>query len=170
MSVNANFWDDFQNYIGENIPDIIVKILNAAGYETALSIAGINEQDIVTIEKFANENMKNMLIESAIYSKSGVFSFLPGHKTLVIALGKRADNYILSTKKSVQNLDPSYASLIMKELMATLNANANVAPNRRRYSDIIQWFSIYIYIHSGRAAYEILCSNLPLPQVGTICK
>lgn len=168
--MSVSFWDDFQLFLGEKIPRIVIEILIAAGYDSAISIADMNSEQIDEIEKFANQKLKSMLKDSELYSGSDVFSFLPGHRKLVIALGKHVKKYVSSKEEKPKDFDLSHASTIMKELITSMNENANVAPSRRRYSEIIQWFSIYIYIHSGRAAYEILSSNLPLPQVATICK
>lgn len=168
--MSVNFWDDFQLFLDEKIPRIVIDILISTGYDSAFSLADINSEQVDEIEQFANQKLKSMLNDSELYSRSDVFSFLPGHRKLIIALGKQVQNYILFRKETTKEFDLSHASTIMKELITSLDKNANVAPSRLRYSEIIQWFSIYIYIHSGRAAYEILSSNLPLPHVGTICK
>lgn len=57
----------------------------------------------------------------------------------------------------------------MKELINSMKLNQNLPPNGRRYSETLQSFATYIYMLSGKAAYEVLCRNLPLPQACTIC-
>lgn len=168
-----NFWENFQIYIGEKIPEVIVKIMVASGYNCAPSLDGIDEKEIAQIEKHINGRSKSVLVDSPHYSQMKTFEFLPGHKKLLILLGKRAGQY----KSSVNSYDKEEnfskvlqgASFMMKELVKSMQDNLNVAPTKRRYSEAIQQFSIYIYLLSGKAAYEVLCNNLPMPQVSTIC-
>lgn len=57
----------------------------------------------------------------------------------------------------------------MKELINSLKQNENVPLNGCRYTEALQSFATYIYMLSGKAAYKVLCSNLPLPQACSIC-
>lgn len=59
-------------------------------------------------------------------------------------------------------------SPIMVELIRSALKNQNKAPNARRFSEVIMNFSIYLYIMAGKACYEIISSNLPLPKANTI--
>lgn len=152
-----NFFSNFQSFLkesqGETIPNEIIKVLVDNGFDNILAMTEINQDDIPDIEKCADTVL------------------LPGNKKYIIALGKKAkqyESYLAEKQKS--ELDLSAATLIMKELLKTATQNANVPPTRHRYSEIIQWFSTYIYLLSGRAAYEFLSCNLPLPSVPTICE
>lgn len=68
------------------------------------------------------------------------------------------------------NSSLSNSSVIMREMIENLKKNQNVPPKGRRYSEILQWSATYVFILSGKAAYEVLCKNLPLPQADTVCK
>ena len=61
-------------------------------------------------------------------------------------------------------------SVILKELILTAIHNGNLSKNNAEYSDIIRYFSTYIYLIGGRSCYEVLSQNLPLPSRSTICK
>lgn len=105
-----------------------------------------------------------------MYAEISSFAFLPGQRKCLLSLGKYADAYITSSKNATDGFSLSQCSTILKELITSTISNANTAPQGRSYSDIIQWFSTYIYMHSGKTAYEILSNNLPIPSVGTVCK
>lgn len=126
-----------------------------SGFDNILSMMDINRDDIDDIEKSFGK------------------SILPGHKKFIVALGKKAKEFessLAKAKKEKSEIDLPGATFIMNELVKSAMQNANVAPTRHRYSEDIQWFSTYIFLLSGRAAYEFLSSNLPLPSVPTICK
>lgn len=61
-------------------------------------------------------------------------------------------------------------SAILRELISSALTNFNRDPKGRKYSEILFDFAIYMYILAGKASYEVMCGNLPLPQVTTICK
>lgn len=154
----------------QSIPSTIVDILVANGYNDPISLSGINEQEIETIEQFVNDNLHTL---SEQYSCLKPFVFLPGHKKLLIGLGKKAEQFLQHTKK-VMNIHPSWnqsdITFLMSELIKSAQENSKKYPTRRRYTDSIKEFSSYIYMLAGKSAYEVLCANLPLPQASTIRK
>lgn len=169
----TDFWINFEKFVGSEIPPLIIKILKATAYNSALSIAVMNEEEIKQIEKFIRDRKLDDLLNGSVYANSNEFAFLPGHRKLLLALGKKAEDYELISSNAARlekEIKFPCASFLMKELIDSMDNNSNVASKGRRYSDIIQNFSIYIYLLSGKAAYEVLCSNLPLPQVPTICE
>lgn len=121
------------------------------------------------LEAYTNNKLKNIWQKYSSYSEMQVFAFLPGHRRTLTRLGKQAEEYITS-KKSTSGLNPTQCTIIMNELINSMESNANRPPRARRYSEIILWFSIYIYILAGKASYEILSNNLYLPDVTTIGK
>lgn len=169
----TDFWKKFEKFLGCGIPAVIIKILNATGYECALSLAGMNEDEIQLIEKWVKNRKLDDLFKDSVYVTSDEFKFLPGHQKLLLTIGKEAANYEIFTSNATQFEKESKfpcASFLLKELIDSMENNSNVALRQRRYSEAIQNFAIYIYLLSGKAAYEVLCSNLPLPEVSTICK
>lgn len=139
-------------FVSEKIPNETIEFLSAGGYDNVLALTEIEMNDIEHMEQRMGK------------------SFLPGEKKFIIALGKKAKEYEASlgnTKKS-SDYDLSSATFILKELVISAMQNAKVTPNRYRYSEAIQWFSTYIFLISGRAAYEFISENLLLPSVSTI--
>lgn len=155
-------WNNFQSFVKHSIPKIIIEILISTGYDDPVLLSGMNEKEIEIIETYVCDHLHTLAEQ---YSHIKPFVFLPGHKKLLMCLGKKAEAYKPSTKKA-DDWNLSHASVLMKELIKSTLENSN----RRHYSDTIKDFSTYIYMRGGKSAYEVLCANLPLPQVSTICK
>lgn len=165
----SEFWNHFQSFIKEKIPTSIIDILIASGYDDHISLSGMDEHEIKTMESFVNDNLLDL---SEQYSSCKPFVFLPGHKKLLIGIGKKAAMFkppIERVKAINKALNPSDTTL-MNELMKSSLNNSRLVPTSRRYTDIIKEFSSYIYMLAGKFAYEVLCANLPLPQNSTIRK
>lgn len=136
-------------------------ILKKCGFDSRLSIVNINENSIVEIENFINENPSTLndanLPEP--YYKMDSFKLLPGHKSLLLNLPK----YIESNEAII------YPQLLQLLLNST-KLNSGKDSRQNRYDEIIRYFSIYVFLMSGRMFYEMLSSNLPIPHVTTIRK
>lgn len=122
----------------------------------------------------------------------GRFEFIPGHSTLILKfpaiIAEIEQSNQLETKSKIlaemstqlcfwEKLDevcskvksePAF-SILLKEFIQTALTNFEKLPNSKRYSEVIKYFSIYIYILCGRNCYEILSSNLPMPASSTVC-
>lgn len=98
----TDFWPSFHAYLCNSIPEVILNVLIAAGYDNALSISEFNEADIVTIESFTEENLRDVLETSKIYANVKPFVFLPGHKKLLIGLPNKL--YSFKNRKCRKNL------------------------------------------------------------------
>lgn len=162
------FWIDFVKYVGfdHSIPDDIIKILNFCGYDNLISLSQIDLEEIKEIERFIN-NGNLFILSDTKYVDLNPFLFSPGHQKLLKKLAQISKNFELS--KQCGN-DKTEVSFIMKELLDSAEFNMNIPKQQHRYTQAIQWFSTYIYMMSGKAAYEILRSNLPLPTESTIRK
>lgn len=162
------FFRNLEKLFGE-IPQKIKEILIHCGYDNLISISEINTEEIEVIEKYVNQN------ESMKHLRSGeIFGFPPGHKKLLMYLAQKASQLLLQFDSKTSNAESSNimknATFIMKELINSMTQNANRPATGHRYTEAIQWFATYIYMVGGKAAYEVLCNNLPLPQDSTICK
>lgn len=165
----GDFWDNFQIFLGIDIPDVIVKILKACGYDNPTQLTGINVQEICEMENFTRDRLSHLLKESSVYSESTSFSFLPGHKKLIMVLGEKVKKY-KPPKNIEQAFNFSDASNIMKQLMKSMQENSHVAPTGRRYTEILKDFASYTYMIGGKSTYELLSANLPMPQVPSVCE
>lgn len=61
-------------------------------------------------------------------------------------------------------------SFIMKEMLRNAIQNSNKNAKNRRYSEKVQDFATYVYMLCGKYCYEVLSSNMPLPQADTVRK
>lgn len=190
------FWLKVEEIIGENIPMCIKKILLSCGYDTMLSLQNISLGTVERIEKHVNEHICNIAQEfdcchKDFYMKQTVFKFLPGHCDLLITLSRVLSNSTCNREQDPvyqldhgRNIEPKYESLhftntiknhpslsvILKELIMTAVRNGLKGNTNSQYTDVIRYFATYIYIIGGRACYEVLYKNLPLPSVSTVCK
>lgn len=167
------FWKDYQKFLGKKIPNVIIDILIANGYDNSLSLCGMSMNEISSIEKFTDEKLRYLLDKSQQYSTTKPFVFLPGHKKLLLILGEKAKEYESTGGSCVPNRDSfdlTQATTMMQELVNTMKANTNLAPNSRRYTNTIRWFSTYLYMLGGKKLYEVLSKNFSLPQLPTVGK
>lgn len=152
-------------------------ILKQCGYNNFANVADLNSETITEIEQYFNDNSKYVLkslecSHSETYNKQEVFKFLPGHRKLIPNFPKYVQS-IKATKVSFHQSQPNNMtefSYLLKLLIETAEHNSNKVPTQYRYHEMIRHFAIYIYIMAGRACYETLSRNLPLPQASTICK
>lgn len=152
--------------LGEEIPNDIIKILDECSFDTELSLVSINSETISDIEEHVNKNLE--ILSETSYENVDYFQFKPGHKTFLLNLSK-----IIQQKKSEEPIE-SHKSLnfshILKTFIETAESNFGRLPNGRRYNETNRYFSTFIYLMCGRACYETLSSNLPIPQAKTIRK
>lgn len=168
-------WSSFEKYLGKVIPECIKKILSETGFDDDLALENLKETDIKDIEHYVNEHLPTLVnsltcCKSEIYKAQNKFEFLPGHRRLIIHLaeGMRLKYAKIRDKNSAYILEQIEHPLL-NELISNAIINFGKTPHSRRYTDIIQAFATYIYMICGRYCYEIISSNLPIPQASTIC-
>lgn len=154
-----------EKVLKEKIPNDLVKILDACGFDSELSFWSITSSDTIDdIEEFVNGDLS--VVENTSYEGVNKFKLKPGHKSFILNLPSRLNSF-----KGVQN-DVSYEtpnfSQILRTFIETAEANFGKHPNGFRYSEINRHFSTLIYLMCGRACYDTLCANLPIPQASTI--
>lgn len=159
----------------EPIPDSVIIILKCTGFEQKITLRALNAKSITEIEEFICENSSILseLPTNSIYHRIKPFKFLPGHRVLIESIPK----YMQDPRKEHECDEPesrfstpSYFSTILKSLIENSQNNKTRNIKSLRYSDIIQAFSTYVYLMAGRACYDTLSANLPIPKSTTICK
>lgn len=185
-------WSNIEEIVGESIPMCIKKILLCCGYDTILSLQNISVETVNRIEKHVNEHVLNIVQEfdcchESFYKDQTIFTFLPGHRDLLITLSKvlskpQADfNSGTQNEQKCESLKHAFnfvqgverhphLSVLLKEMIKTALRNGKFDKHNAEYTDIIRYFATYIYIIGGRSCYEVLYKNLPLPSVSTVCK
>lgn len=158
-----DFWPKFEHFLNNRIPKILISLLKNNGYENAFSLKLLNYNTVDYLEK----NGLNNTEYAAIYDK-----LLPGHRASLLALPELVQEFQRSYSDdqaiNTNSEDPRY-SFILQQLIKTAEKNSDKDPKHRRFSEEIQYFSILLYIMCGKASYEILSNNLPLPQANTVC-
>lgn len=165
-------WIPFENFIGEEIPRCVKSVLNLCGYTTVFSLVEISEIHVKEME--LHMNMKRIAIHwqcnhSDYYENLEEFEFLPGHMTIILALPKYASAYQQTLRTTFLEPNASF-SFILNELIRTAEVNEHKDANHASYPKTVRFFSTYIFLLCGRACYEMLRANLPLPSTKTIRK
>lgn len=165
------FWPSFKAFLGNNFPDYLAEILIASGYETALAVQLLNPNNIKDLEVYVHENLRHLLRNTTYVKNSAEFHFPPGHRSLLLNLPDQIQKF-----QQAKSLSPMQEkewnlnefSFVLKSLIETAQSNLNRNSNQHRYSESIRNFATYIYLMCGKACYETLSANLPIPLAGTI--
>ena len=100
------FWTEFEKYVGSKLPRDIPILLSECGYDSEFAILSLQEKDLETIEKEVNER-KNILKSSSkyknIYNSNERFVLKPGHKSLILSLPKKFEQFLEARKDKQRN-------------------------------------------------------------------
>lgn len=180
--------------------DCMKMLLRESGYDNKLCFENMNNDYLLELENYIEEHLRNVAEDlkcshSESYSKIliGKFHFLPGHRKLVLNFKKLFSfeselqresveptlsksvlfsmNFerVLEELKDLVKDAPAFSGLL-REIIQSAVENYSKSPNNHRYSQFIKYFAMYLFLLCGRQSYELLCANLPLPAVSTICK
>lgn len=121
------------------------------------------------MEKYLNTHHQSSIenmpgCHKKLYQQRSAFNSLPAHRMSISKIPQDMDSF----NSDSFPLNNCAFSKILRELVSSALQNANKVPTARRYSEVLTNFSMYMYILSGTAAYEVLAANLPLPKVSTI--
>lgn len=159
-----------------DLPICLRKILDFSAYDNANSLRLTDEVQISEIEKYMTNFGRSVIDQlncchSEKYKNQTKFKFLPGHRSTLLNLSKQVQQFFDTNheKKSNTSKNETY-SIVLSELIKSAEINAQKHKNKASYSDVIRNFSTFIYLTSGRACYEALHQNLPIPSVKTVCE
>lgn len=169
-----DFWNRFETFFGEKFPPCLIELLFECGYSCSTTIQELSLEDVNDMELYIEENLKHIVknfkcCHSDAYRNQTKFRFLPAHRKFVQSLKARM-NLMNSDIESTHQSSLDQFSPLLKILIKNATENLNKIPTQCRYLEIIRYFSMYLYMVCGRFSYEILCSNLPLPQSSTVRK
>lgn len=157
-------WNDFPGC------ECLKLILINSGYDNLASLNCINCDSLTKLEDDIEKNrqiVENLTCDHKnIYLERDTFQFLPGHRALLIEWCK---NQLKDHQDDLFNKNHPAFSTILSEIIGSALNNYNKSANSHRYSEVLVDFSIYLYIMAGKACYETLSLNLPIPKAGTIC-
>lgn len=118
----------------------------------------LNKSILENIECVHTRFYKNSL------ENSKPFEFLPGHRLYLL-------NFAQSPAKTDTNQTfdhPAFSKLLQILFQTALKNYNNTSSKNNRYSEDLMDFAIYIYIMAGKACYEVISANLPMPSFKTI--
>lgn len=166
FQASNNIFVELELFLKEKIPQDIVLILERSGFNSAVSLGFLNDESIAEIEKYANEDRS--VLGSTSYEKVKLFKFKPGHKVFLQNLSKQVDAW--KESKCDENLESkrSFFSQVLQAFIECAESNSGREPKGHRYNEINRYFSTFIYLMCGKACYETLSANLPIPKADTI--
>lgn len=122
------------------IPSAVKDVLTSTGYNSALSILQIDEEKLITIEKYADENCRNVIDSFKEYSNKKPFTFLPGHRECIFGIKAEILNLQNNKKsKSVINVEDIRLAL---EVYLSNFANKNTSLGITDFSTAIQHITL----------------------------
>lgn len=157
-----NFFVDLEKILNEKIPHDILKILDGCYFDSAISLSSITSSTIDEIEQYVNENTD--VVKNTSYEGVLPFKLKPGHKSFLLQLPIRLK------ESNFDNKGHGDFSRILKTFIETAENNFGRHPNGFRYDEINRHFSTFVYLMCGKACYEALSANLPIPTANTIRK
>lgn len=151
----------------DKIPKDIELILHRSGFDSKSALQSIDEKAIVEIEKHANEDRS--VLSDTSYENTTNFKFKPGHRIFLLNLSKQEILWS-ETDEEISHDDTTHFSLMLRTFIRTAEEHHGKHPKGCRFDEINRSFSTYIYLMCGKACYETLSANLPIPKADTICK
>lgn len=167
MSGNLdNVWINFKGCI------CLKSLLIESGYDSQPSLKCINDTLLLELEENIEKNRWMLEKLSCVHAKSyqtmRTFKFLPGHVVLLLDWCKNIDKNDLQNPNTTSTIEHPAFSTLLKEMLSNGISNYGKTPNSHRFTQVLMDFSIYIYIMAGKACYDVLCANFPLPKTVTI--
>lgn len=165
-----------EKFIGFEIPICVKSLLLFCGYDTIVSVKQITAQRIVEMQDYIRENSDDLFKNNGDvgdYNNQIRFEFLPGHRTILLSLPQLISDMQANAHFAPIENDMAKAleySVVFTHLLETAKTNANKSKNAYQYDDIVKHFATYIFLLCGRACYETLNKNLPIPSTKTIRK
>lgn len=165
-----NIFSALESLIDEEIPKEVVYILTTSGFDSKIAIKTLKHNAISEIENFFNENLTEHSsgFIGTRYENMKPFKLAPGHVALILGLAEYVDRIGVENHVAADKFN--YFSYVLKMILKSAENNHEREPKGRRYDECLSYFATYIYLLCGRACYETLCNNLPLPQPNSICK
>lgn len=147
-------------------------ILIECGYESEASLKCLNEILLNEVEEYVNSNKDELLKKidcehKKTYTNQKQFKFLLGQRAIILDW---CQNHLKNNTTPKFDMKHESFPPLLQDIIDTSLSNYNTPDNRHRYTNLINDFSIYLYIMAGKACYEVLSANLNLPKASTIRK
>lgn len=157
-----SFWHSFQYFLGESkLPNFIVEILKFSGYDSAISLQFLSENDIKDIETFVEKATNKFFLIGSLYENLTPFEFRPGHKALLFGLKHYAEKFVekgLKVKKKVNIC--SLDTIIEEETIA----NSEEESIKQKLLDKIKKFNRQNKISNDNLSNEHISESLVIAR------
>lgn len=159
-----------ERFIEDDIPKPVKFILTSLGYDSKLALKKITSDSVLQIEKYINEHYEELIggLVGSHYENVRPFQLLPGHRALIESLPQYIDQININNQSIVSQC-PADFSTMLKLLIENAERNSGRETKGRRHIQLLTHFATFVYLNCGRACYETLAANFPLPSVNTIC-
>lgn len=119
-----------EKFHGNEIPDCVKAVLRFSAYDTACSLAELNEKQISGIEEFINQSDRLVLhnldcCNAETYKNQERFRFLPGHSSILLGIPTQLKKMHESKKKPYKKLTEFSKLLTSAELESILLQKLN---------------------------------------------
>lgn len=167
--------------IWKNFPccECIKSFLIKSAFDNIASLMCINDEVITKLEEHIDKNRwmidgltcRHVELYRSSLATSSKFEFLLGHRAPLLYW---CQNDLKSVERELERgtftLEDEAFTSILREMVTSALSNHKKPPNTHRFSQLLMDFAIYVYIMAGRACYEVISENLPLPKAGTVGK
>lgn len=164
----SNFFSQLEKDLKEKIPSDLIRILEECGFDSESALSCITSETINEIEQFVNNDLS--ILKTTSYEDVVNFKLKPGHKAFIINIPNRMNQLKKETLGENVQSKISDFSYILRTFIETADMNKGKHPKGFRYNETNRYFSTFIYLMCGKACYEALSANLPIPQANTIRK
>lgn len=150
------------------------EILQKSGFDKPEYLFGLTELQLSHLEENIDqdrtifESVETQCVHKEVYKASRKFKFLPGHRILILNFSQSPPKTDTNPRTNHSFEHPAFSILLQNMIQTALNNYEN-SPTNNRYPELLMDFAIYIYIMAGKACYEVIAANLPIPSAHTIC-
>lgn len=119
-----------EKFNGNKIPECVKTVLRYSAYDTACSLAELNDKQISGIEEFINQSDRLVLrnldcCNAETYKNQARFRFLPGHTSILLGIPTQLKKMHESKKKPYKKLTEFSKLLTSAELQSILLQKLN---------------------------------------------
>lgn len=163
-----DFWAEFEAECAASglvsaIPASVKQILTVSGYNSALSFKSVEENNLAELESYVEARHRKVVDEFAEYEDIRPFEFLPGHRSLIMAIKaeileiqSRKKPKVAHSKKLPRAEDENTLQLSLINQLSTYANGIGVALD---WSSSIQEIKLTNTEHSTMAQCKIACPS-----------
>lgn len=135
------FWEEFEagcanTGLRSKIPDCMITILNACGYNNIWAFKSVEEENIVDLETFVEKRHRTIIDSMDEYRDVKPFEFLPGHRSLI--MGIKSQILLMEDVKRKKTM-PKRKAKDVNEMELKMSLTAHVSNFCQNISLQVDW-------------------------------